>query len=487
MAKKTVLAIDLGAESGRVMAVHFDGRTLTYEPLYRFSNTAVSVRETLHWDVLRLWCDIQDGIEKGKVHHPAAIGLDTWGVDFALLDKDGRLIANPVHYRDGRTAGMMERVFATVPKAEVFAQTGIQFMSINTLYQLFSLVENRSPQLEIAATFLTIPDLFNYWLTGVKACEFSNATTTQMFNPHSGTWATEMLGRLHIPSHILPDIILPGTRLGAYQSIPVIAPACHDTGSAVAAIPAAVPAADPSSKDYAYISSGTWSLVGLEVEQAIINEAALAANLTNEGGVNGTFRLLKNVVGLWILQQCRAVWEREGTAVSYDELIQLAREARPHQSLIIPDHPDFLPPGNHPQLIHQHCMRSEQPTPDSIGAVARCVLESLALAYREVLEQLAAVSGQPIRTIHIVGGGSQNELLNQMTADATGLPVIAGPVEATVIGNALVQLIALGELRDLAEARQLVANMGGLRRYEPQDTAAWDEAYGRFLQISGKQ
>ena len=472
----TVLAVDLGAESGRVMAVEYDGRSFHLQELHRFPNTTVTVHGTLHWDFLRLWRDVQVGIEKGKELPPVSLGIDTWAVDFGLLDSQGHLIGNPVHYRDGRTQGMMERVFGRVPQSELFAETGIQFMPINTLYQMMSLVESRSPQLQIADTFLTAPDLLNYWLTGEKVCEFSNATTTQMLSAHSGTWAVDLLNRLSIPTHILPEVVPPGTRLGAYQDIPVIAPACHDTGSAVAAVPA-------STAGYAYISSGTWSLVGLEVEKPALDEAAFRANVTNEGGVYGTYRLLKNVMGLWILQQCRAAWQQEGTPHSYDELVAMAAAAPAHASVINPNDPVFLAPGDHRQHIYELCRHAAQPVPTSKGALVRTILESLALAYRQVLETLRAISGRQVEVIHVVGGGSQNELLNQMTADATGLPVVAGPIEATLIGNALVQLITLGELKDLHEARRLVAGMAGLKRYEPEDTAAWDEAYMRYKRI----
>lgn len=476
MARQTVLAIDLGAESGRVMAVHYDGASLELEELHRFPNTPVTLRGTLYWDFLRLWHEIQTGLEKGKAQRPASLGIDTWGVDFGLLDSQGALIGNPVHYRDGRTEGMMEAVFARLPRREVFAQTGIQFMPINTLYQMMSLVERRSPQLEIAATFLTVPDLLNYWLTGARVCEFTIATTTQMLDPRSGAWAAELLQQLDIPTHIFPEIVPPGTRLGEYEGIAVIAPACHDTGSAVAAVPA-------GTEPYAYISSGTWSLVGLEVDEPVINDAALAANLTNEGGMNGAFRLLKNVMGLWILQQCRQRWAAAGEAHTYDELVRLARQASPLRSLVYVDDEAFLPPGDHPRHVRALCERSGQPVPESSGAVVRTVLESLALAYRHVLKLLQTVAERRVDVIYVVGGGSQNDLLNQMTADATGRPVIAGPVEATVIGNALAQLIALGELANLQQARDLVAKMGDLRRYEPQDQAAWDEAYDRYREL----
>lgn len=473
MPARTVLAIDIGAESGRVMAVHFDGQHLVLEELHRFPNNPVTVNRTMYWDCLRLWEEIRAGIEKGKAFQPASLGVDTWGVDFALLDSQGNLISNPVHYRDRRTANMMDLAFSRVPKAEIFAQTGIQFMPINTLYQLLSMVESRSPQLQIAETFLMVPDLLNYWLTGVKVCEFTDATTTQLFNPTTHAWATELMTLLGIPRHIFPEIVPPGTRLGTYEDIAVIAPACHDTGSAVAAVPAQGP-------DFAYISSGTWSLVGVEVNQPILTQEALEANVTNEGGVYGTYRLLKNVMGLWILQQCRATWEASGEAYTYAELVNLAAQAEPLIAVFNPNDPVFLSPGDHPQHIRAWCQWTNQPIPQTPGAVVRCVLDSLALAYREVLELISAITGRRINVLHIVGGGAQNHLLNQITADATGLPVVAGPIEATAIGNALVQLITLGEMANLDEARQIVASMLELRRYEPAQKEIWDEAYERY-------
>ncbi|MCQ3931371.1 MAG: rhamnulokinase [Chloroflexi bacterium] len=465
-ARKTVLAVDLGAESGRIMAAHFDGTQLHLEELHRFTNSVTLVRGTMHWDILHLWRSIQQGIELGKKHHPTSLGVDTWAIDFGLLDAQGSLIANPVCYRDSRTNGMMDAAFAKVSQREIFEQTGIQFMPINTLYQLLSLVEAQSPVLEIAQTFLTIPDLLNYWLTGVKACEFTNATTTQMLNPRSGQWANDMLNRLGIPTKILPEIVPPGTKLGAYEGIPVIAPATHDTGSAVAAVPT-------QKSNYAYISSGTWSLVGLEVGQAVITDESFAANVTNEGGVAGTYRLLKNVMGLWIIQQCRATWAAQGQEYSYAELVKMARQVAPLRSVFDVDDGRFLAPGDHPQHIRDWCVEYQQPVPDSVGAVVRCVLESLAQKYRTVIERLQAISGQAVEVIHIVGGGTQNELLNQLTADATGIPVVSGPIEATVLGNAVVQLMAQGEIGSLQEARQLLANMGLTKTYMPQNTGDW--------------
>ena len=478
MAQQTVLAVDLGAESGRVMAVHVGGAALRLEELHRFPNTTAEVRGTLHWDFLRLWRDIQEGVARGQALRPASLGVDTWGVDFALLDAQGELLGNPVHYRDRRTEGMMEWVFARASRAEVFAQTGIQFMPINTLYQLASLAARESPQLAAARTLLTAPDLLNYWLTGTAVCEFTNATTTQLYNPRAGGWASDLIGAMGLPAAIFPTLVQPGTRLGSYAGIPVIAPACHDTGSAVAAVPT-------STSNYAYISSGTWSLVGLEVPAPIINDAALAANVTNEGGVNGTYRLLKNVMGLWIIQQCRAAWGAQGHNYSYADLVQLATAAPPLRHCFDPNDGRFLPPGDYPALIAAWCAERGQPAPEDHGAIARSVFESLALAYRHVLETLDALADHRTEVIHVVGGGSQNALLCQMTADAIGLPVVAGPTEATVIGNALVQLIALGELGSIAEARALVARSAELQRYEPRNRAGWDEAFARYKSLLG--
>jgi rhamnulokinase len=476
MATKTVLAVDLGAESGRVMAAHFDGQTIHTEEIHRFSNPSTLVRTTRYWDFLHLWSNIQHGIARGESHHPASLGVDTWAVDFALLDRDGNLLSNVVHYRDERTNGMMEAVFERVPKTAVFAQTGIQFMQINTLYQFMSLVQSKSPLLEIAETFLTVPDLLNYWLTGEQVCEFTNATTTQMYDPENGNWAYKLMDDLGFRKEIFPPVVQPGTRLGTYNTIPVIAPATHDTGSAVAGVPT-------RTQNYAYLSSGTWSLFGLETTKPVINDAALAANVTNEGGIYNTFRLLKNVMGLWLLQQCRATWAAEGEDHDYAALIAMAESAPALRSYVDPDDPVFLQPGDHPAHIRAICQRTNQPVPETKGAIIRCVLESLALKYRYVLEKLIALSGQTVDVIHIIGGGSQNKLLCQMTANATGRLVLAGPSEATALGNALVQLISLGELANIAEGRHLVAAVTAFGHYEPKTQTIWDEAYQRFIYI----
>lgn len=471
--KITCLSIDLGAESGRVTGVSYDGKNLQLNELHRFSTVPAKSNGTFYTDISKIWSEVQTGIEKGKQFNPVSLGIDCWGVDFALLDSKDDLLSNPVHYRDNRTDGIMEKTFSIVSKEEIFRQTGIQFMPINTLYQVMSLVESKSPLLSKANTFLTIPDLLNFWLTRTKVCEFTNATTTQMYNPLNSDWAKSLLDELHIPTRIFPEIVQPGTKLGEYKDISVFTVASHDTGSAVAAVPA-------QGENFVYISSGTWSLVGLEVNEPVINSSALDANVTNEGGVYGTFRLLKNVMGLWILQECRRSWESEGKGFSYNELTSLAKYAQPLRSFISPNDSIFLHSGNHPQFITDFCKKTSQPIPETEGEIVRCVLESLALEYKSTLNKLLKISGKKADIIYIIGGGSQNKLLNQMTANATGIPVIAGPVEATVIGNSVVQLITLGELKDINEARQLISNMAGLKKYEPEDVETWDKAYSRY-------
>jgi rhamnulokinase len=483
------LAFDLGAESGRAMLGRFDGERLRLSEVHRFVNGPVRLPDGLHWDVLRLWTEIKRGLALAVREHGvdlAGVGLDTWGVDFSLLDRDGALVSNPYHYRDSRTDGMLEEAFRRVPRTRIFEQTGIQFMQINSLYQLLSMVVGRSPALDVAATFLTMPDLFNYWLTGRTCCEFSNATTTQCYDPRRRDWARPMLERLGIPTRIFPEIVPPATVLGellpsvadevGVRALPVIAPACHDTGCAVAAVPAAGPG-------FCYISSGTWSLMGAELPEPAIGERSLACGFTNEGGVGGTFRFLKNIAGLWLVQECRRTWARQGEELSYDDLTHMAAQAQPLQSLVDPDCGDFLKPGDMPARIRAFCQKTGQLVPQSKGAVVRCALESLALKYRCVLERLEEILGRRLEPIHIVGGGTQNQLLNQLTADATGRQVVTGPIEATAAGNVITQAMALGHIGSLEEGRQVVRNSFDVATYEPAGQLGWEEAYGRFLAL----
>ena len=484
-----LLAFDLGAESGRAMLGQFNGERLRLSEAHRFPNGPVRLPDGLHWDALRLWTEIKRGLALAVQEHGAdlaSVGLDTWGVDFGLLDRDGALISNPYHYRDSRTDGMLDEAFRRVPREQIFEHTGIQFMQINSLYQLLSMVIDRSPALDIAESFLTMPDLFNYWLTGRKFCEFSNATTTQCYDPRKGDWARPLLERLGIPTHIFPEIVPPGTILGellprvadevGMDGLRVVAPACHDTGCAVAAVPAA-------GSNFVYISSGTWSLMGAELLEPIINEQSLASNFTNEGGVGGTFRFLKNIAGLWLLQECRRTWARQGEKLSYDDLTQMATEADPLQSIVDSDYGEFLRPGDMPARIRTFCQMTDQPVPQSKGAVVRCALESLALKYRWGLERLEEILGHRLEPIHIVGGGAQNHLLNQFTADATGRQVVTGPVEATATGNIITQAMALGHIASLEEGRQVVRNSFDVVTYEPTSQSKWEEAYARFLDV----
>ena len=477
------LAFDLGAESGRAVLGAFDGERLQLTEIHRFANGPIRLLDSLHWDVLRLFQEMKTALALAAPHDLASIGVDTWGVDWALLDGCGALVGIPYHYRDRRTEGMMSRVLQQAGREEIFERTGIQFMEINTLYQLYAMSRQQPRLLAAAETLLMMPDLFNYWLTGQKVCEFTEATTSQFYDPRAGDWARPLLEKLSLPHHILAPVVQPATVLGpllpsvreevGLGAVPVVAPACHDTGSAVVAVPAAGP-------DFVYISSGTWALQGVEVREPVINAATLEHNFTNEGGAAGTFRLLKNIVGLWLVQECRREWARAGRELSYDELTRLAAEAEPFGPLVNPDHPAFMPPGDMPARIQAYCHDSGQPVPEDRGAIVRCALESLALRFRAALEQLEEITGRRLGPIHIVGGGCQNELLNQFTADATGRPVLAGPVEATAMGNAIVQAIACGYVKSIQEGRDLVRRSVEPRAYEPRDTGRWDEAYARF-------
>jgi rhamnulokinase len=473
------LAIDLGAESGRALLGSLSAGKLSVEELHRFPNTPVRVPGALYWDILRLWHEIQHGIAVATRERKLTldgIGIDTWGVDYALLGSDGLLLDTPRHYRDARTNGVMDKLFQVVPRDQVFGYTGIQFMQLNTLYQLYAMRLAGSPALDVAARMLNIPDLFNYWLTGVAKSETTIASTTQFFNPESMSWATELLTRLELPAGILSEIVPPGTLLGKTiepPHAPVYATAGHDTAAAVVAVPA-----EPGD-NWCYISSGTWSLMGLELASPVIDARSLAANYTNEVGVSGRIRFLKNIAGLWLLQECRKAWMLEGAEYSYEQLARLASEARPFTAAIDPD--AFLEPGGMPGQIAAYCRRTGQAPPATPGEFARAILESLALRYRNVLENLESLAGRQIDAIHIVGGGSRNTLLNQFVADCTGRRVVAGPSEATAIGNILVQAMGAGELANLDEARAVVRSSFELTTVEPHPSPEWERAYQRYF------
>jgi sugar (pentulose or hexulose) kinase len=417
----------------------------------------------------------------------AAFGIDTWGVDFGLLDRTGALVGLPYHYRDSRTDGLVERAFELVPREEIFGQTGIQFMQLNTLFQLLAMAQQKSPLLDVAETLLMMPDLFNYWFTGQKSCEFTIASTSQCYNMGQGGWATSLLEKLGLPTHIFLEVVQPGTQIGTLlpaiatevglkETLPVIAPGSHDTASAVVA----VPVADEEQGRFAYISSGTWSLMGVETPAPVINQKSLAYNFTNEGGVQNTIRLLKNLDGLWLIQECRRTWANQGESLSYEELTRLAAEAPAFAAFIDPDDASFFAPGDMPSRIREFCARTGQGVPESKGAIIRCALESLALKYRWTLEVLTDLVESPLQVVHIVGGGTQNRLLNQFTANATGRRVVTGPVEATAIGNILMQMLAVGQLSTLSEGRELVRRSFPVETYQPEGDEAWEVAYQRF-------
>jgi rhamnulokinase len=479
----TFLAFDLGAESGRAMLGRLRSGVLDLTEIHRFPNEPIREGRSLRWDLPRLWAEMRTALAQAASEGSAvaSIGVDTWGCDYGLLDADGVLVSNPYHYRDARTDGVMDSVFARVPRARIYDVTGIQFLPFNTIYQLVAARDRTSGELASATSFGTIPDILNHRLTGVLRAEFTNATTTQMVDARRRTWAVDLLRELDLPVHILPPIVEPGTVIGplkaaaspALAGTPVVAPACHDTGSAVAAVAA--------SRTRAYLSSGTWSLLGVEVSQPVMTPEALAANVTNEGGVAGTTRLLKNIGGLWPLQECRRAWASEGREYTYAELMAAASdETYAFLSLFDPDDPRFLHPANMAHAIADYCRSTGQREPDTPGSYARAILESLAFKYRVVLDTLEALTGDGITEIQIIGGGSRNRLLNQFTADATGRTVIAGPIEATALGNIAVQMVATGAVASIADARRIIEVSFPTDRVEPADPDRWDPHYARF-------
>jgi rhamnulokinase len=476
------LAFDFGAESGRAILAQFQSGILTTREIHRFKNEPVQYGGSLHWDVARLWWEVRKVLAELGDEPLAGIGVDAWGVDYALLGEKGELLQNPYHYRDSRTVGMMPEVFCKVPRKEIYQATGIQFMPINTLYQLFAACRQTPSLLEAARHLITIPDLFNYWLTGKVACEFTNATTTQLVNPRTRTWAKDLIDRLELPDHLWTEIVEPGTQLGgllpgvaphaALLDTPVIAPATHDTGSAVAAVFAR--------EGTAFLSSGTWSLVGIEIDEPIITPEALRLNFTNEGGVCGTTRLLKNVMGLWILQRCREAWTTHPQFNEQEKLLEGVACEQPFQYLIDPDHELFLRPRDMPAAIADFFARTHQPVPKSPAGYARGVLESLAFKYRLVLSSLETLTGKRIERVRVIGGGSKNRLLNQFTADATGRTVLAGPAEATALGNVAIQMLATGAVTSLDQARTRIEKSYPPEIFEPLDPEKWNQHAERF-------
>ncbi|MCP4171657.1 MAG: rhamnulokinase [Fuerstiella sp.] len=492
MAQKTYLAVDLGAESGRVMAGHFDGRKISLEQFHRFPNGPVNLGGTLRWNLVSLWSEIQNGLREAASTlngSAVSVGVDTWGVDFVLMNQHDELLGQPWNYRDTRTEGMLQKAFSRVPRSEIFAETGLQFMQINSLYQLLAMCDRDPALVSQAKRFLMVPDFFHWCLSGSRVVEFTNATTTQMLNAKTRDWAFDMLRKFEIPTEMFPEIVSPGTNLGTLRNevaeftglgkLNVVTPATHDTGAAVAA----VPTRRTGRADWAYISSGTWSLMGVEVQDAVLTEQALQRNVTNEGGIDGSYRLLKNIMGLWLVQRCKVAFAQRGKDIDYSELIRLATEAAAFRSLVDPDRPEFLSPTDMTSAIAEECRRTNQPVPETEGQFVRCALESLALKYRMVLGWMEELTGVPVEVIHIVGGGTQNQLLNQFTADACVRPVFAGPIEATALGNVLLQARAAGDISSLSEIRDVVRGSETIGEYTPRDSAAWEDAWGRFVQL----
>ena len=485
---KKVLAFDFGASSGRAIIGSFDGEKITLKEVHRFTNDPVELGGTLYWDVLRLFYEIKQGIVKAKIAGGFdSIGIDTWGVDFGLIDKNGRLLENPVHYRDKRTSGLVEESFKSVPRQKMYDITGIQFMELNTLFQLISLKKQRPEMLERADKMLFMPDLFAYFLTGKMCSEYSIASTSQLIDINTRTWSKELLDAFGIKESLFAPLTEPGTQLGnlskeiceecGVESVPVISVCGHDTQSAITAVPC-------ESGDFAFLSSGTWSLFGTELQKPIVNETSLKINITNEGGFGGTTGFLKNIIGLWLIQESRRQWQREGKDYSYADLEKLALSEEPFKCFIDPDAPEFVPQGNIPERVREFCRKTGQYVPESVGEIMRCIHESLAMKYRMTFEKLCECTGKDYPVIHVIGGGTKDGLLCRMTASSCGKTVKAGPIEATVMGNVAVQLMSDGTIGSISEARKAVAASESLKTYEPENTDEWIKAYESFVKIA---
>ena len=486
MSERKMLAIDLGASSGRGIVGTFNGKTISLEEIHRFSNDPVIVGGRMYWDILRIFHEIKQAIGKTVVsgRKIATMGIDTWGVDYALLDRNGQMLSNPVHYRDTRTAGAQELVSKTVSPEELYAATGIQTMNFNTIYQLA--VEDPE-KIRNAARLLQIPDLLNYFLTGKMRNEYTILSTGALLNAAKRDYARDILDRLGYPERLFGEVTMPGTDLGGLlpqvmgetgkTDLHVYTVASHDTASAVIAVPS-------REQDFIYISSGTWSLMGTELPEPLINGQSRELNFTNEGGALGTIRFLKNIMGLWIIQESRRQWKREGNDYSFAQLEAWAKECAPLRCFVNVDDQSFATPGNMPERIREYCRRTGQYVPQTVGEVVRCIYESLALKYRTVAEMIEKLRGKPAKVIHVVGGGTKDQFLSRMTADACGIPVAAGPEEATAIGNLMMQAIALGDVADLKQAREVVSASFELKRYEPDpERSLWDDAYGRYCDV----
>lgn len=487
--KKIYLAVDLGGGSGRVLAGEFDGEHITLHELNRFENRPLELPDGRHWNVTGIYLDILDGLKNAAAKYgrqPISLGIDTWGVDYALLDQDGHLLGLPFQYRDGRTEGLMEKAFSIVPKREIYDATGIQMMNFNSIYQLLSETERGIPILDTVEDILFTPDLLGYWLTGKKTQERSIASTTQLYNPKIKDWDYTLIERLGLPTRLFKKISDPGDTLGelrkslqqdtGLKNLKVITVAGHDTASAVAAVPS-------QKKTPAYLSSGTWSLMGLELSEPVITQQSFDDAFTNEIGVGGKIRFLKNICGLWLVQESRRYWLENGHDYSYADMAGLASKVEPFRSLIDPDDPRFAEAGRMPEKIQDYCRETKQQVPETPGETIRCIYESLALRYAEVWKKLPNYTDEAPDCLHILGGGCQDKLLNQFTANALGTRVLAGPIEATGLGNIITQMMADGAIQSLAEGRAIVANSFPLESYDPKDTEIWNAVKERFASL----
>lgn len=486
---KNVWAFDLGASNGRLMVSQFDGNYLHLDEIHRFPNHPVQLTGHYYWDILRIYQEMKNGmvksIQKG-FRTIESLSIDTWGVDFGLISASGELLGNPYSYRDPHTNESLKEIVKTIPKEELFTRTGVEPAAINTICQLNAIKENNPGLLERAETLLLTPNLLSYLFSGMKVNEYTISTTTSLYNFQQRNWDFSIMEALNFPKHLMANIVETGTIIGSTldsinqevgtSPVKVVAGAGHDTACALAALPIKV-------ENAAFMSCGTWILMGVQVSEPVVSKEALQWGFTNEGTADGEYRLLKNTMGLWLIQKCRAAWLNEGISITYEEEGQLIRNSKPFQSLIDPDDPEFFNPENMPKKIREYCVKKVQQPPEAKGEFLRCILESLSLKYRWVIERLELLIGKSIEVIHMGGGGIQNEFLCQFTANATNRRVVAGPIEASAIGNSLTQWIALGEIKDLKEGREIVEQSFQVRTYEPQNQADWHDAYGRFIKL----
>ena len=485
------VAFDLGASNGRCILGRYDGNRLSMDIIHRFDNAPVELNGHLFWDILSIYANIRNNLIRlgqGDADEIRSIGVDSWGCDFALLDAKGKLVSNPYSYRDSQTAGIIPRLFSRMSQQDIFQITGLQFIEPNTLVQLHAMQLNQDPALKYAATIQHIGDLMHFWLTGIRACEYTNASTSQIMDVQTHRWSPEIIASFGLNPDMFPEIIPAGTLLGklrpsllaetGLKDVQIIASATHDTAAAIVSTPV-------TQKPFGYISSGTWALLGMEVTRPVLKSQCLSLNIANEGGAFGTITLLKNITSLWLIQECRRQWSLEGKTFTWEELSEMALDSKPFLAYLDPDDPVFSRPGNMPGRVQQYCQQTGQLVPQAKEEILRIIFESLAFKYRLVLQSLISLTQEQIAVLHIIGGGSRNVLLNQFTANAIRLPVQAGPSEATALGNILVQMVAMGELSSLADARSLVLQSFSTTIFIPEDVDRWDENYLRFLHVTG--